>query len=111
MLSKDSVIILGDLSLEPSSYTAERSERAMPGTAVIEQVLTLKQPPAPPENPIPVDDRDYGPDPVAEYALRFDAPDIFSCKEIDEVLSKIKWPTYLERPDYYASLRQGGPHS
>lgn len=107
MLSKDSVIILGDLSLEPSSYTAERSERAMPGTAAIEQVLTLTQPPAPLEVAVPEDERDYGPDPVAEYALRFDAPRTFSCKEMNEALSKIEWPSHLERPDYYVVTPSG----
>jgi hypothetical protein len=107
MLSKDNVIIVGDLSLEPSSYTSERSERAMPGTAAIKQVLTLIQPPAPPENPVPEDDRDYGPDPVAEYVLRFDAPSTFSCSEMSEALRTIKWPTPLERPCYYVVTPSG----
>jgi hypothetical protein len=107
MLSKDNVIIVGDLSLEPSSYTSERSERAMPGTAAIKQVLTLIQPPAPPENPVPEDDRDYGPDPVAEYVLRFDAARTFACGDIAEALRTIKWPTHLDRPSYYVVTPTG----
>ena len=100
-------IQIGDYVLQPSSYTELRAEAAMPGTAAIRRELELIQPPPPEVAPVPEAERDYGPDPIAEYSLRFDARATFTCADLASALHKIRWPRHLDRPSYYVATPGG----
>lgn len=84
-------IVVGDMYLAPASESLERAEVAMPGTRSIEPLLQLAAPPIDPDFVLHNDDhpdRDYGPDPVAEYSLATAPGHVFPPSAIGRALTR-----------------------
>jgi hypothetical protein len=68
---------LANVYVGTETESRQRAEAAMPGTASIMPLLTLEPPPANPDTQSK-SVRDFGPDPIAEYALAYQARATFS---------------------------------
>jgi hypothetical protein len=82
--------VLGDLYVATASESAGRSETALPGTASVPRLLTLVPPPIDEELCRSAEDdtsRDYGPDPIAEYALSIPARAVFSVPQLSSAIT------------------------
>jgi len=99
---------LDDLYVATASESSTRSETAMPGTASLPRLLTLVPPPIDPELRRSFDDdvrRDYGPDPIAEYALAIPARAVFPVGRLSsaittELIRYFALPTlYIRTPE------------
>jgi hypothetical protein len=80
-MSDEKKIGFGDMYLAPASHTRGRVDAAMPGTNDIALILKLELPPIDPElvsYNVDDDERDYGPDPIAEFSLTADAKGVFA---------------------------------
>jgi len=98
-----------DLYVAPASESLARSETALPGTASIPQVLTLIPPPTDPELRRPAHDdslRDYGPDPIAEYALAIPARAVFPIAQLSSAITPAL-RDYFARPTLYVRTPEG----
>src|SRR5262249_918062 len=100
---------LDDLYVAPASESSARSETALPGTASTPQLLTLTPPPTDPELRRPAHDdnlRDYGPDPIAEYALRIPARAVFPTAQLNPAITP-ELRHYFARPTLYVRTPEG----
>jgi len=100
---------VGDLYVAPAPETAARAEAALPGTASIPRLLTLVPPPIDPElRPAASDDtlRDYGPDPIAEYALAIPARAVFSIAQLSSAITQ-ELRRYFALPVFYVRTPEG----
>lgn len=101
-------IMPGDIRLVPSSETNARANAALPGTAKLEPLLTLVPPPVDPDLvylPSDEDDRDYAPDPVAEWSVTFDAAQPFDCADLATALHE--GHAEFGRPTYHVVTPEG----
>jgi len=76
---------VGDLRVTGASQSKARSEAAMPGTESIHPLLTLVPPPVDEDLlRLSADDgqRDYSPDPIAEYAIAMSARAVFPVAQL-----------------------------
>lgn len=80
---------LEGIQFVPASRSRARAEAAMPGTSQIKPILTLIPPPADEERiePDPSVERDYGPNPIAEFALTAPSRAVFSPQSVGKALS------------------------
>src|SRR5262245_66556119 len=81
---------LGDFYVATASESVARSEAALPGTASIPRLLTLVPPPLDPELRRPANNdrpRDYGPNPIAEYALAITASAAFPIAQLNPAIT------------------------
>lgn len=79
----------GDIALVPSSQTDARANAAMPGTADLAPLLRPVPPPVDPDllrQLSPDGPFDYGPDPVAEWSLTFEAEQPFDTAALAQQL-------------------------
>src|SRR5262250_183471 len=100
---------LDDLYVATASETRARSETAMPGTATIPRLLTLVPPPIDPElRPAADKDvpRDYGPDPIAEYALAIPARGVFPVAPLRSAITP-ELQHYFALPTFYVRTPEG----
>jgi len=100
---------LDDLYLATKSESVARSETALPGTASIPQLLALVPPPIDPElRPPDSDDspRDYGPNPIAEYALTIPARTVFSVAQLGSAITP-ELRRYFALPTLYVRTPEG----
>jgi len=100
---------LDDLYVATESESRTRSEAAMPGTATIPRLLTLVPPPIDPELRRSFDDdeqRDYGPDPIAEYALTIPARGVFSIAQLNSAITP-DLMRYFALPVLYVRTPEG----
>ena len=83
-------IELGDVYVATASESVARSETALPGTASIPRLLTLVPPPIDPELRLPAESDipcDYGPDPIAQYALAIPARAVFPVAQLSSAIT------------------------
>ncbi|MDW3117746.1 hypothetical protein [Roseovarius pacificus] len=102
------VLRMGDLQLVPSSQTALRAERVLPGTKELEPVFLPSPPPVDPalvNSPDPDPKRDYGPSPIAEWSLTFEANERFDCAALAKVLHTKH--EEFGRPTHYVRTPEG----
>src|SRR5262245_6660120 len=100
---------VGDLYVAPASETAARAEVALPGTASTPRLLTLVPPPIDPELRRLVDEdmpRDYGPDPIAEYALAMPARAVFPVAQLNSAITT-ELRRYFALPTLYVRTPEG----
>src|SRR5262247_253627 len=100
---------LGDLYLRTASESDARSETALPGTASIPRLLTLVPPPIDPELRRAADEdmpRDYGPNPIAEYALAIPASAVFPIAQLSSAITP-ELRHYFARPIFYVRTPEG----
>lgn len=100
---------LDDLYVAPASESLARAETALPGTASIPQLLTLTPPPTDPELRRPAHDdslRDYGPDPIAEYALPIPARAVFPIAQLNSAITP-ELGRYFAGPTLYVRTPEG----
>ena len=96
----------GDLVLSTSAQTADRAEAAMPGTAALEPLLELVPPPDDGRFTPHGERTDFGPDGIAEWSLRFDAPAPFACKAVRDAFTR-DVRGRLGRPSLYVVTPEG----
>src|SRR5215470_15995763 len=98
-----------DLYVTTASETVARSETALPGTGSIPRLLTLAPPPIDPELRVcadPETPRDYGPDPIAEYALAMPARAAFRVAQLGSAITP-ELKRYFARPALYVRTPEG----
>ncbi len=99
---------IDDLVLSTSAHTADRAEAVLPGTQVLTPILLLEPPKIDPElqDLWGIDGdreiREFAPDPVAEYALRFKSESPFdtvllSAQLTPELREHFGYPTFFVR--------------
>lgn len=105
---EEQAVVIGDLVLVPSGQTDVRAKMALPGTRELEPLLYLVPPPidldlvkSPNQDLM----RDYGPNPVAEWALTFEATEPFDCTGLAESLHATH--ERFGRPTYYVRTPEG----
>lgn len=94
---------LDDLYVATASETVARSETALPGTTSIPRLLTLRPPPVDPELRPPVSEdtpRNYGPDPIAHYALAIPARAVFPVAQLSSAITP-ELRRYFAIPTFY----------
>jgi hypothetical protein len=98
----------GEFCVVTASHSAARAEVAMPGTASIPRLLTLVPPPIDEELRYVEDDgqRDYGPDPIAEYALAIPARAVFPIAPLSSAITS-ELLRYFARPTLYVRTPAG----
>lgn len=79
-------IEIGDLRLVTATETNARAEAALPGTSALKPLLILEPPPIAAEFAEPAPEPDYGPSPVAEWSLTFEADTPFDCAALADRL-------------------------
>jgi hypothetical protein len=100
---------MGDLYVTTASQSKARAETAMPGTASIAPLLTLVPPPVDEDLRTYVEDdglRDYGPDPVAEYALAVPARAVFPVAPLSAAITP-DLRRYFASPTFYVRTPAG----
>jgi ZipA-like protein with FtsZ-binding domain len=100
---------LDDLYLATKSESVARSETALPGTASTPPLLTLVPPPIDPElRALASDDsqRDYGPNPIAEYALTIPARAVFPVAPLSSAITP-ELRRYFALPTFYIRTPEG----
>src|SRR5262245_46787740 len=99
---------LGDLYVAPASESVARSETALPGTASSPRLLTLVPPPVDPElrGAANNEPRDYGPDPIAEYALAMPARAVFPVAQLNSAITA-ELRRYFALPTLYVRTPEG----
>lgn len=107
-IAEEQPIVVGDLVLVPSSQTELRAETALPGSRSLEPLLCLVPPPVDPDlvnSPDPDSARDYGPSPVAEWSLTFEAKEAFDCSTLADELHATH--ELFGRPMHYVRTPKG----
>lgn len=80
---------VGDMYLSTASESLARAEAAIPGTRKIKPFLELIPPPIDPELvSCGEDQRDYGPDEVAEYSLEAASKQVFASTTVSDALTR-----------------------
>jgi hypothetical protein len=100
---------LGDLYVATASESASRSETALPGTTSVPRLLTLVPPSVDEELCRFADDdtlRDYGPDPIGEYALAIPARAVFSVPQLSSAVTP-ELMRYFALPTLYVRTPAG----
>lgn len=93
----------------PSSISVSRAESALPGTSQLAPLIELREPPVAPEFEAKyggVGERDYAPDPIAEFSVEFTAETHFDCSSVRGAMDK-SWRESVMRPRFYVETPEG----
>jgi hypothetical protein len=99
---------VGDLRVTTPPQSNACAEAAMPGTASIPPLFTLVPPPVDRDLRFSADDglRDYGPDPIAEYALAMPARAVFPVAPLSAAITP-ELRRYFSSPTFYVRTPSG----